>query len=141
LGAAYIQAGRVPEGIEASRRAMGLWRALQLENGNDALNTLNNLAAAYFRNGDLEQSAAHFEQALTIRRALFGPSAATAALIGNYARVLQRRFEFDSALALIDEAEPMARDHAGRDSPLTLSLMITRAELLLSMSRLQAADS
>lgn len=141
LGAAYIQAGRLPEGIASSQRAMDAWRALQLESGNDALNTLNNLAAAQFRSGNLEQAAMYFEQALAIRRELFGPSAASAALVGNYARVLQRRGEHEKALALVDEAEPMALSYAGQESPLTLSLMLTRAELLLAMARPQAADA
>jgi serine/threonine protein kinase/tetratricopeptide (TPR) repeat protein len=132
LGAAYIQAGRIDEGIQTSQRAMRVWRSLHLEAGNDALNTLNNLAAAYFRRGELEQAAAHFEMALAIRRAAFGPSAATAALIGNQARVLQARGDVSAALELIEEAEPMARTHAGDASPLTLSLQVTRAELLLS---------
>ncbi|WP_374602134.1 protein kinase [Arenimonas sp.] len=140
LGAAYIQAGRIEEGIEASQRAMKLWRALGLDNGNDALNTLNNLAAAYFRSGDLDQAGASFEQALQIRRQAYGPSAATAALIGNYARVMQQRNETGAALALIQEAEPMALAHAGPDSLLTLSLKITRAELLVSTGRLADAD-
>lgn len=132
LGAAYIQAGRIDEGIETSQSAMALWRTLRLESGNDALNTLNNLAAAYFRRGDLDQAAAHFEMALAIRRAAFGPSAATAALIGNHARVLQARGDVAAALELIEEAEPMALTHAGDASALTLSLQVTRAELLLS---------
>lgn len=140
LGAAYIQAGRVEEGIEASQRAMTLWQALELDNGNDALNTLNNLAAAYFRSGDLDQAAANFEQALRIRRQAYGPSAATAALIGNYARVMQQRNETGPALALVEEAEPMALAHAGPDSLLTLSLKITRAELLVRVGRLAEAD-
>ena len=139
LGAAYIQAGRIEDGIDASQRAMRLWQELRLDSGNDALNTLNNLAAAYFRSDDLAQAAEHFEQALAIRREVFGPSAATAALIGNYARVLQRRDDAAAASALIDEAEPMALTHAGEASPLTLSLRITRAELLLAQDKLPEA--
>lgn len=141
LGAAYIQAGRLAEGIEASTRALALWNDLQLESGNDALNTLNNLAAAHFRSGQLAQAAEYFEQALVIRRAAFGPSAATAALIGNYARVLQQRDERAAALELIEEAEPMAEAHAGPNSPLTLSLRVTRAELLAAEGRPVEADS
>lgn len=139
LGAAYVQAGRVDEGIAASQRAMTLWRLLRLEHGNDALNTLNNLAAAYFRRGDLEDAAAHFRDALEVRRQLFGPSAATAALLGNYARVLQRLDARTDALTLVEEALPMALAHAGPVSPLTLSLRITRAELLITHGRLSDA--
>lgn len=136
LGAAYIQAGRLDDGIAASQRAMELWTNLRLDYGNDALNTLNNLAAAYFRLDNLEQAEAHFKQALQIRRQAHGASAATAALIGNYARVKQRLGDAAAGLSLIEEAEPMALAHAGAASPLTLSLSITRVELLLLQQRL-----
>lgn len=140
LGAAYIQAGRMQEGIDASRRAMGLWEALGLDAGNDALNTLNNLAAAHFRAGELDQAAARFEQAVAIRRQLHGPSAATAALLGNYARVMQQLGRTVEALALADEAEPMAAAHSGEASLLTLSVRITRAELLVASGRVADAE-
>jgi tetratricopeptide (TPR) repeat protein len=135
LGAAYIQGGRLDEGIAISQRAMKLWKELQLDYGNDALNTLNNLAAAYFQRNELDQSASYFEQALHVRREAYGASAATAALIGNYARVMQRQGEYSKALDLIEEAEPMARAHSGHSSPLTSSLAVTRAELLISLKR------
>ncbi len=135
LGAAYMQAGRIDEGIAASQQAMMLWRALDLGGGNDALNTLNNLAAAQFRKGDLVAAETAFAEALELRRSLLGPSAATAALIGNYARVLQRLERHDEALEYAGEAEGMARVHAGPASPLTQAARITRAELLLALQR------
>lgn len=141
LGAALVQADRLDQGIEALRKARDLWSALQLDGGNDALNTLNNLAAAQFRQGDLEQAETSFAAALEIRRAAHGASAATAALIGNYARVLHRRGKFDEALPLAEEAESMAVQHAGAASPLTISVRLTRTELLLAMERpLEAAS-
>ena len=135
LGAAYLQSGQLDEGIEASQEAMQLWRVLNMESGNDALNTLNNLAAAQFRKGDLAAAESAFAQALALRRDLFGPSAATAALIGNYARVLQRRERNGEALEYAGEAEAMAQTHAGSASPLTQATRITRAELLLALQR------
>lgn len=140
LGAAYIQAGNLAQGVEFSTRALELWRLLKLDSGNDALNTHNNLAAAYFRSEQLDQAALHFKQALAIRRELYGPSAATAALLGNYARVLQRRGQYPAALALVDEAQPMATTHAGPNGLLALSLGVTRAELLIADGQLQAAE-
>lgn len=135
LGAAYVQAGRIDEGIAASQEAMVLWRALKLESGNDALNTLNNLAAAQFRKGDLVAAQAAFADALALRRQLFGPSAATAALIGNYARVLQALERYGEALEYAGEAEAMAHRHAGSASPLTQATRITRAEVLVALQR------
>ncbi|MBB5206557.1 serine/threonine-protein kinase [Chiayiivirga flava] len=141
LGAAYIQAGRFDEGIVASERAMTLWSALDLDTGNDALNTLNNLAAAYFRTDDLASAEEYFARALAVRRDAYGPSAATAALIGNYARVLQRRGRVADALVLVEEAEPMALQLSGTGSPLTAALRATRAELLLALERHDDCDA
>ena len=135
LGAAYVQAGRIDDGIAASQEAMVLWRALDLGNGNDALNTLNNLAAAQFRKGDFAAAHLAFSEALALRRTLFGPSAATAALIGNTARVLHRLERYGEAFEYAGEAEAMALTHAGSASPLTQSARITRAELLLALHR------
>jgi tetratricopeptide (TPR) repeat protein len=139
LGAAYIQAGRLDEGIAVSREAMQLWTALRMERGNDALNTLNNLAAAYFRRGDMAEAEQAFASVLALRREAYGPSAASAALIGNYARALLRNGKANEALAHAEEAEAMARTHAGDGSPLTLSLRVTRAEALLELRSFEAA--
>lgn len=135
LGAAYVQAGRIDEGIAASQEAMTLWRALDLGSSNDALNTLNNLAAAQFRTGDFAAAHTAFSEALALRRTLFGPSAATAALIGNTARTLHRLERHGEALEYAGEAETMALAHAGSTSPLTQAARITRAELLLALDR------
>ncbi|MCX7556469.1 protein kinase [Xanthomonadaceae bacterium JHOS43] len=135
LGAAYVQAGRIDEGITASQEAMRLWRTLDLDTGNDALNTLNNLAAAQFRKGDFAAAEHAFAEALALRRSLFGPSAATAALIGNYARTLHRLERHGEALEYAGEAEAMAQTHAGSASPLMQSARVTRAELLLALDR------
>ncbi|HUD40653.1 MAG TPA: serine/threonine-protein kinase [Dokdonella sp.] len=141
LGAAYIQAGRFDEGIAVSQEAMRTWTALNMERGNDALNTLNNLAAAYFRQGDMRQAEQAFASALALRREGYGPSAATAALIGNYARTLLKNGKPELAVPLAKEAEDMARLHAGDGSPLTLSLQVTHAEGLLDLRRFDAASS
>lgn len=141
LGAAYIQAGRLDEGIAVSREAMRLWAALDLDRGNDALNTLNNLAAAHFRQGDMQRAERAFASALDLRREAYGPSAATAALIGNYARTLLKNDKAAVALALVEEAEAMARTHAGESSPLLLSLQASRAEAMIRVGHLQAAQA
>lgn len=141
LGAAYIEAGQLEAGIGALGKAHALWQALQLDTSNDALNTLNNLAAAQFRSGNLAEAESAFAKALQLRRTAFGESAATAALIGNYARVLQKRGKVAAALPLATEAETMAVTHAGARSALAVSIRLTRAELLLAArQRNLAAD-
>src|SRR5690606_18854302 len=100
--------------------------------------TLNNLAAAYYRQGDLVAAERYFGEALAVRRSVHGASGATAALIGNYARVLQQRGQFQRALMLVNEAAPMALQFTGEASPLTLSVGLSRVGLLLEL-RLHAA--
>ncbi len=139
LGVAYVQAGHLDQGIEVSRRALERWDRLQMGSGSEALNTLNNLAAAHYRQGDMEAAEATFARALELRRELFGPSAATAALIGNYARVVHRQGRLVEALALCAEGEAMALAHAGSVSPLTQALRITRGEVLLALRRVDEA--
>ncbi len=139
LGVAHVQAGQLDEGIAVSQRALELWERLQMGAGSEALNTLNNLAAAYFRQDDMAAAEATFARALALRRELLGPSAATAALIGNYARVLQRQARLDDALALSAEGEAMALAHAGTASLLTQALRITRSEVLLELQRADEA--
>lgn len=139
LGAAYIQAGRLDDGIATSRRAMTQWQALELDAGNDALNTLNNLAAALFRSGDLAAAEQAFADAVKLRRSLLGPSAATAALLGNHARVLHQLGRNEHARDLVEEAENMARAHAGGASVLTQSVRITHAEILAALQRADEA--
>jgi len=139
LGVAYVQAGQLDQGIEVSRRALERWDRLQMGSGSEALNTLNNLAAAHYRQGDMEAAEATFARALELRRELFGPSAATAALIGNYARVVHRQGRLVEALALCAEGEVMALAHSGSVSPLTQALRITRGEVLLALRRVDEA--
>src|SRR5690606_24696774 len=141
LGAAYGESGRLDEGIAASQEALALWQLLGLGDGNDALNTLNNLAAMQFRKGDLVEAEAAFSRALALRRTLLGPSAATAALLGNLARVLQRQERPVEALAYAAEAEAMASAHAGGSSPLAQAARVTHAELLLRSGRTDEAAS
>lgn len=119
LGAAQIQAGRLEAGIATSREALERWHALELDASKDALNTRNNLAAAFFRQGDLSAADQAFTEAIALRRVAHGPSAATAALLGNHARVLQQLGRAEQALARVEEAVAMAAIHAGQGSVLT----------------------
>lgn len=132
LGAAYLDGGQLDAGIEMSRKALTLWERINLGNGNDALNTLNNIAAGYFRAGDLESAEQWFARAVAVRRDAFGPSAATAALLNNYARVLLQTGRYDQALAMAREAVAMAAEFAGERSLPALSARLLTVEILLA---------
>lgn len=132
LGAAYLETGELQQGIDLSRKALALWEQIDLGAGNDALNTLNNLAAGYYRAGDLAEAEQWFERAVAVRRDAFGPSAATAALLNNYGRVLFQTGRLAQASALSGEAVSMASEFSGSNSPLTLSARLLDAEVHLA---------
>jgi len=112
---------------------MTIWKALGLDTGSDALNTLNNLAATEYRKGDLAAAERSFAAALKLRRAAYGPSAATAAMIGNHARVLHDLGRDEEAFEFIGEAEAMALQHAGPSSLLAQAMRVTRAEVAIGL--------
>jgi tetratricopeptide (TPR) repeat protein len=132
LGAAYLDAGDLEAGIDRSRKALGLFERLGMGSGNDALNTLNNLAAGYYRAGDLDSAEQWFARAVALRREAFGPSAATAALLNNYARVLLQTGRLAAASDLASEAAGMAATYAGESSMLALSTRLLAAEIDLA---------
>ena len=80
LGVALFGLGLGDEAREAFRAAAAIWRKTGLEETPDALNTLNNWGAMELAGGRAGEAEPLLRQALALRRRLYGPSAATAAL-------------------------------------------------------------
>ena len=81
-------------------RSWQVWEALDATQGVDALNTLNNWAALEVREQHIAEAEALYRKALDTRRAVFGPSAALAALLNNLGK-LNLRLDPDDRLALL----------------------------------------
>ncbi|HEX5694257.1 MAG TPA: serine/threonine-protein kinase [Arenimonas sp.] len=113
LGNAYFRLGRFDEAIVHLQRADAIWRALGRSRSTDALNTLNNWAGAEYRLGKLERAVELFERTLALRRELYGPSAAMAALLNNLGKTKLRLGRHDESIALLREAIGMGTEHAG----------------------------
>jgi non-specific serine/threonine protein kinase/serine/threonine-protein kinase len=96
--------------------ARATWTLLGATETPDALNTLNNLAAIATLQGHPDRAEPLFREAVAVRRSLFGPSAALAALINNHAKVLLMLNRPDAALPLAREAADMAERLAGAGS-------------------------
>lgn len=122
LGIAHYRTGGFDEAAIHFKQAHALWQALGQDRSTDALNTLNNWAGAEVRLGRPEQAVDLFHQALELRRELYGPSAALAALLNNLGKTLAQLGRHDEALPLLREAMEMGREHAGGNgSTITLS--------------------
>ncbi len=116
LGVMLTAAGRHDEAVASFQAALGVWRTTGLDNGPDALNTLNNLAALHVLAGRPPQAEPLFRRAVDLRRRLYGASAATAALLSNHGKTLVQLGRSVTALPLLEEATAMARTHAGAGS-------------------------
>lgn len=130
LGIAYFQLGRLDEAIAQFSQANQIWETLGLERSADALNTLNNWAAAEMRRQQPQAAIPIFREALTLRRELYPPSAATAALINNLGKTLTQIGRADEAVPLLREAVTMGAQYAGANSVLTVSATLGLADAL-----------
>ena len=116
LGVMLMSAGQLEPAAEQLARAREIWRLNDLGDGPDALNTLNNLAAAEFLLGRPERAAPVFAEAVQVREALYGPSAALAAVLGNYGKSLIALSQFQDATEVLARARSMALEFAGPGS-------------------------
>ncbi len=130
LGIAYFQLGRNEQAIEYFEQAQAIWDALDQARSADALNTLNNWAAAELRRQQPQVAVEIFYRALALRRELYGPSAAMAALQSNLGKTLLQLQRADEALPLLQEAAAMAEQYAGADGVLTVAARLGLADAL-----------
>jgi tetratricopeptide (TPR) repeat protein/tRNA A-37 threonylcarbamoyl transferase component Bud32 len=117
LGLLFFHAGRLDDADRQFARAWSVWEARRNTHGGDALNTLNNWAAVASRRGELDHAEQLYRQALETRRTLLAPSAALAALLSNYGKLMLQKNEPDAALPLLEEAVELAQRYAGDKSP------------------------
>jgi non-specific serine/threonine protein kinase/serine/threonine-protein kinase len=103
------------------------------------MNTANNLAVTELLLGRPEAAAPMFAEAVRLRRELFGPSAALAALINNYAKTLLQQGDAATALPLAEEAASMARSFAGEGSMLHAAATAGQSEALIGVDRVPEA--
>ena len=133
LGVALFGLGRLEEAREAFRAASEVWRVAGLRESTDALNTLNNWGSLELSAGKPEVAAPLLEQAVTLRRQLYGPSAATAALLNNYGKLLLQTGRAGEALPLLAEAAAMGAQFAGTGSMHHVAALSGVAEAQLAL--------
>lgn len=123
LGVTLQTMGDLNGARQAMEAAWEIWRTTGLSETPDALNTANNLAAVEMLQGRAEVAAPLFAEALRLRRNLFGPSAATAALLNNYGKVLLQLERPAEARPLLAEAVDMAARYSGPGSLLHVAAL------------------
>lgn len=140
LGVMLFDNGRYDEARESLMLASAVWRERGLEQSPDALNTLNNWAALEVTVGRLAEAEPLFADAVALRRRNFGPSAATAALLNNYGKLLIALSRASQAIGVLEESAELGQRYAGTGSTLHVAALSGLAEARLDSGRLDAAE-
>jgi hypothetical protein len=120
LAISLASANRLDEALAAYRETTAIYGALGLADGIDAQIIVANMGTLELRAGDLKEAERLLKSAVEHERALAGDSAAVAASLGYYGRVLYFTNRIEPALAALREASEMAARYAGETSPVAL---------------------
>ncbi|WP_448659513.1 protein kinase domain-containing protein [Sphingomonas sp. CJ99] len=132
LGVTLQASGDLEGAAAAFRSAQAVWQRAGLTETPDALNTANNLAAIETLSGRPEAAEPLFAEAVRIRRALFGASGGTAALLSNHGKVLLQLGRPAEATTRLAEAVEMAERFAGAGSMLHVAALSGLADARLA---------
>ncbi len=141
LGVHLLEAGRIDESEQEFSEAMRSLSKAGRERSVIGIAVLNHRAAIAYRRRDLGAAESMWREAITLRRALYGPSAALALLEMNLGRLLLQLDRAADALPVIDEALGMAVSFAGNSGVQTIALRNSRAVALIMSDRADEAES
>jgi len=135
LAITLTAANRLEEALAAYRQTTAIYRALKLGDELDAQIVLGNTGTLELRSGNLREAESLLKAAIDRQRALAGDSAAVAASMGYYGKLLTLTDRAAAAIPVLRNAVDVGSRFAGPRSPVTL-----QAELFLGEAQLAAAD-
>ena len=119
-GKVLTAAHRLTEALAAYRETLAIYRALGLGEELDAQIVLANTGTLEMRTGHLREAETTLKGAIEHERALAGNSAAVAAALGNYGKVLLLEGRPEQALPPLREATELGTRYAGKASPVAV---------------------
>ncbi|HEX3396607.1 MAG TPA: protein kinase [Steroidobacteraceae bacterium] len=123
---------RLPEALKAYYETTAIYRALGLGDGIDAQIIVANTGTLEMRAGHLREAEALLKSSVERERALAGDSAAVAAAMSYYGRILSITNRNEPAISVLKQAAEMAARYAGPESPVALQARIFLGEALLA---------
>ena len=120
LAISLAAANRLDEALDAYRETTRIYRSIGLGDGLDAQIVLGNTGTLELRVGNLREAEELLRTAIEHERALAGNSAAVAAAMGYYGRVLSVTNRNELAIPALREAVELGAHYAGATSPVTL---------------------
>jgi predicted Ser/Thr protein kinase len=141
LAIALGTVNRLPEALKANYETTAIYRALGLGDGLDAQIIVANTGTLEMRDGHLREAEALLKSSLERERELAGDSAAVAAAMSYYGRILSITNRNEPAISVLRQAAEMAGRYAGPDSPVALQARIFLGEALLAADQREAAST
>jgi non-specific serine/threonine protein kinase/serine/threonine-protein kinase len=120
LAITLMSANQLEDALAAYRDTMDIYRTIGLGDGLDAQIILANIGTLELRTGHLDAAESQLKSAFERERQLAGDSAAVAAAMGYYGRVLYIRHENADAVNVLKKAAELAAKYAGAASPVAL---------------------
>jgi eukaryotic-like serine/threonine-protein kinase len=128
LAITLTSANRLEDALEAYRETLRIYRAIGLGDTLDAQVFLGNMGTLELRIGHLRESETLLKTAVKRERELAGDSAAVAAAMGYYGKVLSVENRIPEAIGVLREGVRLAGRYAGEKSPVTVQNQIFLGE-------------
>jgi hypothetical protein len=141
LAIALASASRMPEATQAYHEAMAIYAALGLGDSIDAQVIAANTGTIEMRAGHLREAEVLLKSSTERERSLAGDSAAVAAAMSYYGRLLSETNRNAAAVGVLREASDMAAHYAGVDSPVAVQARVFLGEALLANGTRPEADT
>jgi hypothetical protein len=131
LAISLTAANRLEEALEAYRETTAIYGVIGLGDGLDAQIVVGNTGTLALRTGHLREAESLLKSAIERERSLAGDSAAVAAAMGYYGKLLTVTNRNADAVRVLRDAVDLATRFAGANSPVTLQneLFLGEAEL------------
>jgi non-specific serine/threonine protein kinase/serine/threonine-protein kinase len=135
LAITLTAANKLDQALAAYRETTAIYRAIGLGDSIDAQIVLANTGTLELRTGHLKEAEVLLQSAVERERSLAGDSAAVAAALGYYGKLLSITARHEAAVAVLREAADLGVRYAGAASPLAI-----QNRLFLGEAQLAAGD-
>ncbi len=139
LAISLAAANRLEQALAAYRETSDIYRAIGLGDGIDAQIIVANTGTLELRTGHLKEAEVLLKSAIERERSLAGDSAAVAAALGYYGKVLSITDRNAAAISVLREATDLGVRYAGASSPLAVQNRLFLGEAQLAIGDQQQA--
>jgi eukaryotic-like serine/threonine-protein kinase len=139
LAISLAAANHLDEALVAYHETSDIYRAIGLGDAIDAQIILANTGTLELRTGHLKEAEVLLKSSVERERSLAGDSAAVAAAMGYYGKVLSITNRNEAAISVLREATTLGERYAGAGSPLAIQNRLFLGDAQLAMGDLPRA--